>query len=120
MFYPSAGFKKCWLPICNRLRTNPGGLEPEVWFRIVHLAQEGHNGAPVAVYREQMVEIALGPNGTFENGNLGALTRRVAPERVVSASLPNRGNSKIIKEPQTPRVVELLRKAIEWQTLLES
>jgi hypothetical protein len=34
---------------------------PEVWFRVVHLTQEGHNSAPVAAYREQTVEIALGP-----------------------------------------------------------
>jgi hypothetical protein len=36
-------------------------VDPEVWFRIAHLAQNGHNGAPVSAYREQMVEIALGP-----------------------------------------------------------
>jgi hypothetical protein len=102
------------------LRTTTGGLEPEVWFRIVHLALDGLNCAPMAAYREQLVEIALGTKGAFENGNIGALTRRVAPERIVSASLPSRGNPKLTKEPQTPRVVELLRKAIEWQTLLES
>lgn len=33
---------------------------------------------------------------------------------------PGRGNPKPHREPKTPRVVELLRKAIEWQTLLES
>jgi hypothetical protein len=33
-------------------------VDPEVWFRIVHLAQEGRNGAPVATYRDQTVEIA--------------------------------------------------------------
>lgn len=31
--------------------------DPEVWFRIVHLAQDGLNCAPVAAYREQIVEI---------------------------------------------------------------
>ena len=35
-------------------------VEPEVWFRVVHLAKEGLSGAPVGPYREQMVEIALG------------------------------------------------------------
>jgi len=74
----------------------------------------------VAAYREQTVEIALGPKGAFENGNIGALTRRVATDRVVSASLPSRGNPTLPRKPKTPRVVELLRKAIEWQTLLES
>jgi len=94
--------------------------EPEVYFRIVHTTQNGHNSAPVAVYREQTVEIALGPRGAFENGNIGALTRRVAADRVVGATPPPRSNSKPRKEPRTPRVVELLRKAIEWQALLES
>jgi len=37
----SQPFANCtiWLPICNRLRTHPEVVEPEVWFRIVHLAQ---------------------------------------------------------------------------------
>ena len=67
-------------------------MEPEVWFRIVHITLDGPDGAPVAAYREQTVEIALGPKGAFENGNVGTLTRRV---------------------------VELLRKAIEWQAQIE-
>jgi hypothetical protein len=39
----------------------------------------------VAAYREQTVEIALGPKGAFENGNIGALTRQVPADGVVSA-----------------------------------
>lgn len=61
------------------MRTRPGLVEPEVYFRIVHLAQVGRSGAPVAAYREQTVEIALGPKGSFENDNIGTLTLRVAP-----------------------------------------
>ncbi len=55
-------FANCniWLPICNRLRTRPGRIEPEVWFRVVHIAQIGQGDAPVALYREQVIEIALG------------------------------------------------------------
>jgi hypothetical protein len=56
---PSAGLEKCWLPKCNSIRSRPGWVEPEVYFRIVHAAQYGPNSAPVAAYREQMVEIAL-------------------------------------------------------------
>jgi biotin operon repressor len=67
-----------------------------------------------------MVEIALGPKGAFEYGNIGALTRRVPTDRVVTALPPLRGNPKPPMEPKTPRVVELLRKALEWQALLES
>jgi hypothetical protein len=74
----------------------------------------------VAAYREQTVEIALGPKGAFENGNIGTLSRRASPDQVLSAVLPGRSNPKPPREPKTPRVVELLRKAIEWQALLES
>jgi hypothetical protein len=92
--------------------------EPEVWFRIVHIALHGQSGPDA--YREQTVEIALGPKGAFENGNIGTLTRRVPANRVVSTVPASRGKSKPPKEPKTPKVVELLRKAIEWQALLES
>jgi len=35
------------------MRTRPGRVETEVYFRIVHAAQHGHNGAPAAPYHEQ-------------------------------------------------------------------
>ena len=108
-----------WLPICARLRTSPGWLESEIYFRIVHLAINDISGTRTAIY-EQAVEISIGPKGAFENGNIGALTRRVATDRVTSASLPSRGNPTLPRKPKTPRVVELLRKAIEWKALLES
>lgn len=94
--------------------------DPEVWFRIVHLAQIGQSGIPVAAYREQTVELALGPMGAFENGNIAALTRLAPPDQVLNAVPPGRGDPKPPWEPKTPRVVELLRKAIEWKALLES
>jgi hypothetical protein len=100
------------------LRTRPGWVEPEIYFRIIHLAQEGHKSAPVAAYREQTVEIALGPMGAFENGNIGALRLRAPPCRVASAVPPS--NPKPARVPKTPRVVVLLRNAIEWKTLRES
>jgi hypothetical protein len=71
-------------------------------------------------YREQTVEIALGPKWAFKNGNIGALRRRAPLGQVVSAVPPGRGDPKPPREPKTPRVLELLRKAIEWQVLLES
>jgi len=40
-------------------------VDPEVWFRVVHLAKEGLRGAPVGPYREQMIEIALGPKAVL-------------------------------------------------------
>ena len=106
--------------VCRSTNRRENLTEPEVWFRIVHIALQDQNGGPVAAYREQTVEIALGPKGAFINGNIGALTRRVATARVVSAAPPRRGKLKPPKEPKTPRVVELLRKAIEWKALLES
>lgn len=98
------------------MRTRPGWVEPEVYFRIIHVAQNGYPGAPMATYRKQTVEIALGPKGAFENGNIGALRLRAPPSRVVRSDPP----AIPARIPKTPRVVELLRKAIEWQALLES
>jgi len=70
----------------------------------------------VAQNREQTVEITLGPKGAFENGNIGALRLRAPPGRVVNKTL----HGKPAKVPTTLRVAELLRKAIEWKTLLDS
>jgi len=89
-----------------------------VWFRIVHITLEGNVGS--ATYREQTVEIALGPKGAFENGNIGILTRQVPAGQVVSAVPPPRGKPKPPKVPRTPPVVEFLRKALEWRALLAS
>ena len=94
--------------------------EPEVWFRIVHITVDSQGDTSVATYREQTVEITLGPKWAFENGNIGTLTRKVSADRVVSAVPRRLGKPKPPKDPRTPRVVELLRKAIEWQALLES
>jgi hypothetical protein len=102
------------------MRTRPGWVEPEIYFRIVHLAQVAPGSAPMVAYREQTVEIALGPKGAFENGNIGTLMRCVPTDSVMSGMPPRRGKPKPPREPRTPRVVELLRKAIEWQALLES
>jgi hypothetical protein len=74
--------------------------EPEVYFRIVHATQNCHNGAPVAAYREQEVEIALGPKGAFENGNSSALMRQVPADTTVIAA-PRRGASpKLQRSPR--------------------
>lgn len=103
--------------MCRSTNRQP---EPEVWFRIIHIAQEAHSGGPVMAYREQTVEIALGPKGAFENGNIGALTTRVPAERVVGAMPSPRGKPKPPREHKTPRVVELLRKAIEWRCQIDA
>ena len=93
-------------------------MDPEVWFRIVHVDMHGQNPVSHAngpIYRDQTVEIALGPKGAFENGNVGAVTRRVAADRVVSAAPMRRAKPKPPREPRTPWVVGLLRKAQEWR-----
>ncbi len=51
---------------------------------------------------------------------MGALTRRVAANRIVSALPEPRYGPKQPKEPKRPRVVGLLVKAVEWRGLLES
>lgn len=58
-----AGLHQAWLPICNSMRTLPGPVEPEVWFRIVHVPQVGHGSTPVTAHSEQTVEITFGPKG---------------------------------------------------------
>lgn len=94
---------------------------PEVWFRIVHVAADHATGC--VDLREQTVEIALGPEGAFENGNIGVLTRQVPADRVVCAVPPPRNHPQPPeppKEPRTPHVVELLRKAIAWRQELDA
>jgi hypothetical protein len=71
----------------------------------------------VVAYREQTVEIALGPKGAFDSGNIGALMRRVATDQAEIAR--RKGTPMPPLEPDTPRVVKLLRKAVEWQGLLK-
>ncbi len=107
-------------PRMHQSTNRPSVVQPQVWFRIVHVAPDGHHHALGAAYREQTIEIALGPKGAFEKGNVGAVTRRVVADRVVSALPEPRGRPRPAKEPKTPRVVELLRRAIMWQALLDS
>lgn len=59
------------LPGCNSARHRPGEAEPEIYFPTPHIVQDGPNGAPVAAYREQTVEIALGgPRGPSQTETL--------------------------------------------------
>jgi hypothetical protein len=67
-----------------------------------------------------MVEITLGPKGAFSNGNVGALTRRVKVDQVVNAVPQQNRKPRPPKEARRPKIVELLRKAIEWHALIES
>jgi hypothetical protein len=108
-----------WLPGCASIRTRRGRAEVEIFVRMVHTYHPSQNKGPVEAYHEQRVEIGIGPNGAFENGNIGTLTRRVPDNRVVSAVPPRRGKPKPSRKPQTPRVVGLLRKAIEWRRQLD-
>jgi len=102
------------------MRTRPGLAEPDVCFRILHSAQVGQQPAPEATYREQTVEIAVESKGVFKNDPVANVTRRTPVERIVSAIPPLRGDPKPPKEPKPPRVAELLKKAIEWQALLDA
>ena len=79
------------------MRTRPGRCEPEIYFRIIHLAQDCHGCAPVADYRKQ--RIVIGAKGAFENSNIDALARRVATARAVSAVTSVRSMHNMCKEP---------------------
>lgn len=119
-------------PARNSVRTLAVGVErriancpvnrersgPTVVFRIVHVAGADRQ-APTA-YRDQAVEVALGPSPTFPAGNSATLTRRVPANRVVTGAPPRRGKPRPLKEPRPPRVAELLRKAQAWRAILES
>lgn len=94
--------------------------EPQVRFRIVHVAPDGHHRPLGDAIPEQTVEIALGPKGAFRNGNVGAVTRQVAADWVICALPEPRSEPRPARELRTPRVVELPRKALEWRGLLES
>ncbi len=106
--------------MCRSTNHQSGVIEPEVWFRIVHITLDEHSAAVGVADQKQTVEIALGPKGAFENDNIGSLTRRVTANQVVGAVPPVRGRPKPPKKKRTPRVVKLLRKAIEWRALLTS
>jgi len=60
------------------------------------------NGAHLAAYREQAVEVAHAPKGAFELGNFGTLTRQVAADRTVNALPSTANNSKPPKAPGRP------------------
>jgi len=108
---------------CGKLAATRGWPRAEGLVPILQAPRTATPRSPVCRRRgsrEQAVEIALGPNGAFENGSIGTVTRRVPADRVVCAVPPRRGKPEPRREPATPRVVELLRKAIEWQALLES
>jgi len=94
---------------------------PEVLFRIIHVSADHVKGS--VELREQTLEVALGPKGPFENGNIGVLTRQVPAGRVVCA-VPKRRRkpkpSKPLKRPKVPPVVRTLLKAREWRRQLDA
>ena len=98
-----------------------------VVFRIVHVALDDGfpptDGLPPPSYREQTVEIALGPNPAFRCGDIRRLTRWVPPSQVVNAVPPSRRRARPPRSPKRvgpPRIVETLRKAIEWRRQLDA
>ncbi|MHB1013007.1 MAG: hypothetical protein ACYC37_08925 [Desulfobacteria bacterium] len=88
-------------------------MGPEIWFRIVHSAVPSENYALREAYREQEVEVALG------SIDIGVLTRRIEADQGVRVVPSARAIPKPTG-PKTPRVTELLRKAIEWQRQLNA
>ncbi|MBI1913131.1 MAG: hypothetical protein HYS21_14185 [Deltaproteobacteria bacterium] len=74
--------------------------KPEVYIRIVHVTPE--NTSYFSTLREQTVEIALGPKGVFENGNIGVVKKQVPPDEVVNAVPPRFFKPRHQKIPKTP------------------
>lgn len=64
--------------------------------------------------------MTLGPNGIIEDSQVGTLTRKIEADQVVSVVPLTRGNPKPPAGPNTPRVTELLRKAIKWRRQLDA
>ena len=115
------------VPKCNSFRTRPGRAEPEVVFRIVHVALANgsptNEGTPSPSHREQVVEVALGPNPTFRPQGADALTRRVPVSQVINAVPPSRRKAcppRLAKPVGPPCIVETLRKALEWRRQLDA
>ena len=87
----------------------------------MHLTVSTSGGS--AAYREQTIEVTLGPKGAFETANLGRLARRVPASQVVSAVPERLRHAKPPKPPREPRlppVVETIRKALEWRRELDA
>jgi hypothetical protein len=59
--------------------------QPEVWFRVLHVAEDGHHRPLGDAYREQTVEVTLGQERAF---------RTDSPERALTRPGPPAGNVK--------------------------
>jgi hypothetical protein len=84
------------------MRTRQGLVEPDVYIRIVHIAQVGRNNVSVATYREQTVEIAVESKGMVKNDPAANVTRRTTVERIVSA-ISLSGGTRCRPRSQNPR-----------------
>jgi hypothetical protein len=118
---------------------------PQVYFRVVHKVIPRRNGTPkraetppspegparnipenasdtnrISEFREQVVEVALGPDRAFENNNIGRLVRRIPADYEVSAVPPERSKKTPPRKPKTPNIIGLLKQAIEWQRRLDA
>ena len=89
--------------------TNPSyAPEPEVWFRIRHVAVGGRRTPPVARFRDQTVEIALGSRKVFETANIGTLTRRMAAKQVVASAPVHRAPPNACRMHKHPESIDSL------------
>lgn len=81
------------------------------------------DGPPSDGLREQSVEVDLGPRPTFADGLVGLVSRRVPVGQIVNA-VPRSSRkprpSRLPKRIGPPRIVETLRKAIEWRGQLDA
>lgn len=66
------------------------------------------------------MEVSLESKGGPKSYLSANVTRRTPVDKIVSVVAYIQGNPKPPKEPKPPRVAELLKKAIEWQALLDA
>ena len=92
---------------------------PEAWFRIVYTTPP-HGKYSEDEYRLS-VEVALGPWGAFESGNIGRFERTVTAKDLVSAvALRKCMIPRPSRPPKPPKVVATLQKAAEWRRQLDA
>ena len=96
----------------------PRSTPYEAVFRILQGVPE--SGLPTGDLCEQTIEVALGSDRSFKDGNIGILKRRIPADRVVNAIPPPRYPPKPRKRSRPPYTKELLQQALEWESQLKA
>ncbi len=104
--------------MCRSTNRRSSVVQPEVYFRLVRTNPLSMSTSSICC--EQTIEITLGPKGAPESVDISTWTGRTPTDHALCSIRPPRGKRKPPKQPKTPRVTELLRKAIKWHGDLEA